>query len=62
MNHGDDRQGRSGWNNNRAYDNSRRVTLASASKEDLRSALDERRGSRKPTHTTRRVTEVHKNT
>lgn len=46
MNHGDDRHGRSDWNNNLDYDYSRRVTLGSASTEDLRAALDERRGSR----------------
>ena len=47
LNQGDDRHVPSGWNNNRAYDHSRRVTLASVSMEDLRTALDEPRGSRK---------------
>ena len=47
INYGDDRQGRSGWDNNRDYDYSRRVTLASASTEGLRAALDKRKESRK---------------
>uniref|UniRef100_M4BYF7 Uncharacterized protein n=1 Tax=Hyaloperonospora arabidopsidis (strain Emoy2) TaxID=559515 RepID=M4BYF7_HYAAE len=45
-NRSDDHQRRSGWNDNRDYDYSRRVTLVTAWAEDLRAALDERRTHR----------------
>ena len=46
VNPGDDRQRRPGWNENRDYNYSRRVTLAIASAEDLRASLDESRTHR----------------
>ena len=42
-NRSDDRQRRPGWKNNRDYDYSRRVTIATAFAEDLLAELDEHR-------------------